>query len=393
MTSDMHPLNQSRLVSAPDPSELLASAVLHLPYRPVDCLVLWWEETQGVKAHASTIPLDVLADPLGRPLFDMMLREMQAAHDGPVHPILLLGNGHGQDDAEIVGECASVLGARVLTCMANLAPQPMLCSGIWTLGGGVGIRTMLLGTDEHGLDLALSPPVPVCFLESTQTVAEAVLAGVPLPRSRREIRECVASTVDLERLEVPRRAPDPDHLLSLCHGADEEVHRLGEALWRPRSSPRMTKCDHLTELLGTFALPGAALRVIATADLVGYAFPEGMTESAETIIAFVRTEPESKPGCDVIPGGRWFELFVDLLDLCVDMMARQPLQHAAQDVEQAQRELLLLLTLLAWWAHRRVSAANFLSELEVCAPDHPLAPLLATVIDTHAAPCWWPETP
>src|SRR5699024_8265709 len=137
--------------------------------------------------------------------------------------LLVLGDGYDPQPERSVDDVTGAGGARLMTTAAEMLPEPFELDAVWVLAVGAAQRLLLLGTDEEGVDLAVSPPLPLRAFAETDAAARAVLDGAPVPRAEEgESVRRLGPQLPLDRCE----GPDITDLPALFADARDALARL-----------------------------------------------------------------------------------------------------------------------------------------------------------------------
>lgn len=255
---------------------------------------------------------------------------------------------------------------------------------------GMGPRTTgpdVLGRSaghEGGVDLTVSPPVPLAPVDSTLVAAEAVLAGESAPGSDGPGSGPLRAVLMLYPPEVARGRPRPP-IEDTWREVAAELTRYRACPSVPRPELCMTACERLCVLAQDVRDPEQRGRL--TALFLGRGAAAG-TIDPDAPDRLVH-DPGAAPHSSIVPGGSWYEA----LGLAVSGLRpnRGPGAGASRDAHaEGWGDLAALLALLAWWSHRFATAGALADEVLGHRPDHSLARWVALMAGAGIPPAWDP---
>lgn len=390
-SSDADVPDIARLVASPTgPAEMIARAQLAMASVPRDVLLLDGCGPDHTAVITAT-PLQHVLTPGGLEGVERHLHDMQERGVHCADALILLDDGREEVPDHLLDGLAITLASRILVAADRLLPERFGLPDIWIVGGGTARLVVLGEQDAQGVDLLVSPTVPLPAIEETITAADAVLDGTPLPADTDRNRERLA---DLGRHHAARgllKGPSRSH--EAVGGDRQDATRIIDGLNAVREVLRrwsqqepadasMTECERVQtwiNLLAHLPHPGALIDELPSRE-------EDRSDVSEHLLSRIVSDASFIPHPDVMPGGRCFEVLEQTEGLLDGML------QAGEDdaVLSAWCTTVETLAILAWWSHRYAQAGRFADHRLAHDREDPLALLLAAVVCGPDVPAWWP---
>lgn len=385
-------LDDAHRLSGQEPAELLAAASLGLA-RGIEHSLVVLAETPDCDAWSiSAMDLEDLLRPDGRERLEDLLSLLADLDPSSATALLVLEDGYRGPGADDCVEIADLLAPWVIAGALQLLPRAVPLDQVWTLACGSAVLTVLRGADHHGMDLAVTDPLPLGALEETAVAADAVLRGIPWPRHRLHEQDALAEVLESCDTEEPAvetaatcETMSASQILRNAITVIEALHARTARVSRTRTdgsgpTANVTECEPLLRLLRTLDDDAGAAGVLAAMTGV----PARPQDGIDTLIEALQNDGRRAPGRDVVPGGRVFDRMEDLyVALGIAGWA-----DGGEDRRRSWLHLGTLLAALSWWARRERAAGAILDELLLVEPGWPLARLLAATIDDGGTPAW-----
>lgn len=386
-----------------DPSELYAEAQLLMHGDVSNRLVLIGHHDRRAVDAVSAIPLSYLLgaeDPLAMAMVTLDLLRSQGATgafalivaESPETP----GDAaQDPDEAELLP--GAPLGFQLLCAARLLDPIGFDIPEVWLIADGRAQPLDIVTPDEGSsaspdaeISLAIGPVRDLVPPEETSVMAQAVIAGRPLPLSRRTREERLTAVHPACRqgLRRARRTPGTS-------GSGGEVwarswEAVQDVLARVRGGcPEGIDAEE-ADLIAT-VLRRLAHREDFEALLEHFIRRGNRTDVAgELLVPEITRDPRLRPHADVRTDGAAHEAVEDLLLLAESLELEERTPEGAEEIDGAIVNLHLLLCALDWWQFRFATASAHAGEALQRAPWRTFAQCFVEMTAVPLVPAWQP---
>lgn len=383
MTTNLSPAGRGRHhVDVHDPAELLAEARLCLREIPTDCLILAGSGGPYSPAMITRSSLRDLLAPHGAENLERHLALMQERGAGPLHALIVIGDGYQRLLEPVVENLLLRAGALVHDAARDVFDPA--APGLLSVRAAASSTCWELEARPDGGCPRLFAAEPLRAFSDTRAAAGAVLTGRPIPYV--EVEDPALTEIGRSlhlHAEDLASGTDPGELFEDARAALGQLLSGAEAL---SEKTRMTKCEQIASLLSAVAVDRLHWELLAQCVEHGTEREIDRETLLQTLVCDARLIPHE----DVCAGGSWYTALEKLR--CIAAAACEtatPSQLAT--ARSAWRALTALLVLLAWWNHRFATAGHLVDEIREREPESTLAPLLSRMTDTPIFPAWWPR--